>query len=432
MHRRALALALICAALAVSACGTKSETTPPPEVSYYKDIKALVEKRCTKCHFDGGIAPFALKTYDDLYTRKLDIREAVEQRLMPPWPADDSCAEYTYSNALTQSEIDLIVKWVNLGAPEGDPQDEPLIDEVKPPTGLERVDVSLQLPKPYTMTKSPDDYRCFVLEWPKQTTTYVTGFQVKPGEPRVVHHMIAFVAPPSQVAHVRGLDAAEPDAPGYTCYGGPGAQLGWIGAWAPGGPGGTFPTGTGIKVEPGSVIVIQMHYNDLTAGALPDQTTVEFMLADSVTKPARLIPYTNPVWLGGTTMKIPANEPLVTHSFESDPTGGSLPITIHLAMLHMHQLGSHGRIRIKRADGSETCVLDVPRWDFHWQLSYPLKTPVTVNPGDKIYLECNWNNTADFQPDFGNGPLTPRDVYWGDGSTDEMCLGIFYVTTGTP
>jgi hypothetical protein len=89
----------------------------------------------------------------------------------------------------------------------------------------------------------------------------------------------------------------------------------------------------------------------------------------------------------------------------------------------MQSVGSRGRSRrsaagrAARADGSQECLLSIPRWDFNWQSSYSFAEPIEFHPGDQLHLECEWNNEA--------GAET---VNWGDGTADEMCLGVYYVT----
>ena len=93
----------------------------------------------------------------------------------------------------------------------------------------------------------------------------------------------------------------------------------------------------------------------------------------------------------------------------------------------MHGLGTSGRLEIQRENGDTECLLQIDDWNFHWQGSYGLRAPVTFNRGDKLRVECHWDNTVGNQPVVGGQPRTPADVYWGEGTTDEMCLGVFYV-----
>jgi hypothetical protein len=208
----------------------------------------------------------------------------------------------------------------------------------------------------------------------------------------------------------------------------------WLGGWAPGGAGSDFPPGTGLPTEPGSKIVLQIHYNTLDADGQPDQSSILFKLDDTVDRPARILPWTNPYWIIQDSMDIPAGETDVTHSFEYDPTTVNIlgldgdPIRIYSAALHMHNLGKSGRLSIERSSGESECLLSIPNYDFHWQRSYGLMESVLVHPGDTLRLECHWDNSQANQLMVDGKLLPVQNVSWGQGTTDEMCLGIFYIT----
>jgi hypothetical protein len=277
-----------------------------------------------------------------------------------------------------------------------------------------------------------------VIDWPETTPKFVTGFEVVPGQIDEVHHVLSYAIPPEMVPFVLAMDEADP-GPGYTCFGGPGLESGrteLIGAWVPGVGSGDYPPDTGVLVRPGSKIVMQMHYNttgayELHGSALPDLSTMQLRLDESVAKPAHSMPVVNPVWPQvPRTMLIPAGEKSVIHSFAFDPTllSGGLPIQIHRATLHQHVHGVRSKLSIKRADQTEQCLVDIPRWDFHWQSHYELAKPLTVMPGDLVRVDCEWDNSAENQPVIDGSRASPVDVTWGEGTRDEMCLGGLFVT----
>lgn len=431
--------ALLGACLLSVACGSTSQP------NYEKDVRPLMEARCTSCHVEGGIAPFALTTYEQVAAVKEAIVVAVKNRTMPPYLAAPGCTEYEDDQNLTDAQISMVESWAKDGALRGTPT------TARPPTSsmaleasLPRVDLSLGMNAPWTPTKEPDDYHCFVIDWPQQADTYVVGFNVKPGNARVVHHAIAFLIQPDRVQGVLDLDAAEP-GPGYTCYGGPGGnntQVAWVGSWAPGVRPNMYPKDTGLLIRPGSKIVLQMHYNTAAAPNVADrvdQTSLELALSDTVKKKAFIMPWANPDWVRNQKMPIPAGNADVRHRFEFDPTGflgrisggvlkDNQAVRIHAAGFHQHMLGTGGRIELLRGDGAKECMLDVPRWDFHWQRSFGFSTPKTLRVGDQLALSCSWNNSAEFQPVVNGQRSPPRDANWGEGTGDEMCLGILYVS----
>lgn len=399
--------------------------------TYVRDIQPLVATKCAGCHTDGGIGPFPLETYEQVSAVAGAVATAVADRTMPPWLAGDGCADYLADRSLSTEQIDAVTGWVSAGMPKGDPNATP-VEVADERLSLSRVDFELPIPEPYTPQVFPDDYRCFFLDWPATETTHVTGFGVEPGNKAIVHHVIAYVVRPDNLSTFQALDDADPD-PGWVCFGGPTGensspgQAGWIGGWVPGGIGADFPAGTGIEVPVGSKLVVQMHYNASGASAAPDQTKILLRADAVVEKKAGIMPFADFQWLTPGVMNIPAHMKGVTHSVSTDPTtivnlltGGAIasgkPLTVHDVGMHMHTLGKRGLTRLDRADGTSECLLDIPRWDFNWQHSHVFAEPKQVAPGDKLFLECQWDNPGD------------ADVSWGEGTKDEMCLGIYYVT----
>ena len=283
MKQRVLVFAL---AFVIAGCGSDGgvETdSGATGLTYYKDVKPIIDAKCATCHVEGGVAPFALTSYALVKPQAGVAMLALQDGTMPPWKANRDCNEYHGDFSLTDTQQQTIIDWVLADAPEGDPNNE---GQALPDTRetLSRVDETLSMAQPYTPQLSPDDYRCFLIPWPEKftSTKYVTGFRAAPGNFKVVHHVIAYLAAPNEVSTYEDLDAQE-SGPGFTCFGGSGgpAQQ-WIGGWAPGNLGSDFPAGTGIAVEPGSMIVLQVHYNTTAGEISPDATSIEVKLDDSV------------------------------------------------------------------------------------------------------------------------------------------------------
>ena len=391
--------------------GTASDTDIP---TWHADVAPLITEHCAGCHTEGGIGGFTLTSLADVQKWSAPVYSAVASGTMPPWGAADDCNTYERNISMPDEDVQTILRWIDAGLPEGDPADAVAAAPYQPPT-LDRVDLSLQMPVAYTPVEQSDDYRCFILEWPYEETVWVTGYELIPGNAEVVHHVIPFIISPEDTEEYLKLDEADPE-PGYTCYGSPGGSLTtlvdsrWLGAWAPGGGASTTPAGTGLEMTPGSLIVMQMHYNtSIGADLTPDRSELNFRVETEPQGWANMQPWTNPIWLAGVGMEIPANTTGVTHTFAYDSEGY---FAIQSATLHMHTLGVSARMFIDHADGSQTCLAHVPQWDFNWQRTYDLAEPAHVNAGDTLTLECTWDNPTD------------SDVAWGEGTSDEMCLGI--------
>jgi len=422
----------------VAACGGGDDATGDDVVSegvtYYEALKPVVDAKCVSCHTADGIAPFALDTFADLVEHAAEVELNVAQGVMPPWPPDPECNDYFAERSLDDDQKALFTAWVEDGRLEGNAANEAEPIDVET-SAMSRVDVSMEMSATYTpqtTADNPDDYRCFIIPFPDSidTTKYITGFRAVPGNPKVVHHVIAFYASPGNLAEYQALDDAEP-GDGYTCFGAAGgaSQPVMLGGWAPGSLGSDFPPDTGLRIEPGSAVIMQVHYNVLTAGVEPDQTRVEMKIDDAVDKVAIVQPWANPSWLNSDAMHIPAGEEDVMHEFAFDATfltGGAF--TIYAAGMHQHTLGTQNKATIERADGSSECLVQIDDWNFHWQGSYGLREPTVFNPGDALKVECHWDNSPENQPMVNGEQRPPADVYWGEGTTDEMCVGFFYLT----
>jgi len=398
------------AALALSGCTDTDDTQP---LTWHRDAAPLIDAYCGDCHVDGGVAPFALTTYDEVYTWRAAIQSSITARTMPPWSAAGDCADYDYDTSLTDEQIGTLSDWIDEGAPEGDAADAGQSITLDRQT-LSRVDSAITLEAPYTpdFSAGADEYRCFVLDWPEAEATNITGFTVDPGETDAIHHVIAFMAPPESAALYEALEE-EDGTPGYACYGGPGGDntASWVGGWVPGGVGGDFPEGTGLPVEPGSRVVLQLHMNAAASDTSAVNPSLQLQLAESVDMTAKVLPFTNPAWLDSDVMNLPAGE-VTTHSF-SYPVPGEAQV--YSGSIHMHQLGVAARLWIEHTDGTESCLYETDRYDFNWQRAYWLAEPAQLEAGDELHVSCTWDNTTD------------TDITWGEGTADEMCLGISYL-----
>ena len=310
-----------------------------------------------------------------------------------------------------------------------------------------------------------DDYRCFLLD-PKLTRDgFVTGYDVEPGDASIVHHVILYRVPASKVALARAQDA-QAMGDGWTCFGGTGIEqqgaslndAPWVGAWAPGGNETILAPDLGIPVEKGSQLVLQVHYN-LLQGAKPDRTAVDLRLSTSSKLTAlETILYPAPVelpcragksgrlcereaavwdvaqrfgdrasWLvagllvlcDGAVIPHPGPTQSCTRTVEE-------PAVVRASAGHMHLLGSSIRIELNAGTPKARTLLDIKQWDFDDQGARPL--PATpVERGDRITVTCTHDQAwRDRLPALQGIP--ERYVVWGEGTTDEMCLGILSVT----
>lgn len=429
-------------ALLLAAC-TNDDPTPPPAsgpVTWHADVRPLIERSCLDCHGDAGLAPLDLRWRPEdgatgVPPWSAAAVAAVAERRMPPWPARDACHPIAGSRALSAEEVATFTTWRDQDYPEGDPADfAPLAN----PPGRSPVGeptIVLGFDAPYTPPRSiPDDYRCMTVGPAFDTETWVNAVRVVPDQQPIVHHVLAYLVAPEFVANVEAADAADP-LPGYACWGGPvpgdtGGGAAVLASYVPGALPEVLPDAMARPVPPGARVVLQMHYNvnALAPGepAPADSTALELWTRD--TPPVELVLTTG---IADYDFLIPsgaaAYSTAVTQSF-----GAS--VRIISAVGHMHQLGTLLTLDVEHADGSADCLLDIPRWDFDWQMTYTFKedAPFWLSTSDVVRLTCAWDNTAAHQPVVNGEQLEPRDVRWGEGSTDEMCLAYASYTVPAP
>jgi uncharacterized protein (TIGR03437 family) len=390
---------------------TRRRQTGTPTFS--KEIVRIFQQNCQSCHHPGDIAPFSLITYQNARPWARAIREQVLLRKMPPWKPIAGCGDFLEVRGLTDDERTQIVAWVDGGAPEGNPSDLPPPLTFPDGWSLGEPDLVLPMAEPYTPPPGRDIYRCFSVPVNMRSDRFVSSVEIHPGNRKIVHHLIGYFDPNGASA---ALDAADP-GPGYTCFGGPGfSTTGILTAWAPGARGSEEPAGIGIKLNRQSRVVIQVHYHP---GAQPesDQTEIGLRFARQPVKKELLF-----VPLEERGFKIPAG----TKRFEVTESVFS-PLNAHLVSIapHMHLLGREIGVEMTRFGGQPECLIRIDDWDFNWQSFYHFKNPVPITLGAQLKLKAVYDNSAD-NPRNPNSP--PREVSYGEATTDEMALVILGVT----
>jgi len=395
--------------------GCPSADTPDPSyVTWTEDVRPLVTEYCVGCHVDGGAGPFSLSNYEDAARWASASAQAVAARTMPPFLADGSGDCHTWKNNrwLSEAQIRVFEDWVASETPEGPELAPPTPPELPVLAGdIETVDIGADY---VPSSGATDDYRCFVVDSPG--TFAATGFEVVPGNPEIVHHLIAYqVTSEASADEARQLDE-DSDGPGYACLG-TGPQIDDyydLAGWAPGLGAEIFPEGTGIEIDGDLPLIIEMHYNVVAEDPAPDRTALRFSTVPLGT--VRPI-----VGVAGWDFDFVAPPGLASWSTtELVPVSWSLPdgyqgeVTLLGVNAHMHQRGVSTTYSVLRGDGPE-CLLDIPRWDFDWQLTYWYSEPVTVQSNAMLSITCSFDTTG------LDGPLT-----WGERTEDEMCLAGFY------
>jgi mono/diheme cytochrome c family protein len=388
-------------------------------VTYHKDVRAIFERSCVECH--GGapedrIAPFSLDSWEttSVSVMQWDIVAAIESGDMPPWMPADGCRELADNPSLSVDARARISQWKAAGYPPGDP-----LDYLAPPPrrgqALGEPTLTLRVATAYT-PRVDDEYTCFGLadESSTQYTApedgYLVAIQVLPGEPSEVHHV--------QVHRTDGAPAAGPT----NCSGFIAGSAENMFSWRPGSTPLVYPQDSAALIEKGNGFTIQIHYNAAFSvnGKQPDQTRVAFwFMAEG--EPKSLITRRQVF----APVNIPANDPEVISTGSASLSGGSeiVGITPHAHMLATKMSAS------ANIDGKEECLIDIPKWDYHWQGDYLFQTALPTGSDTQIDVTCVWNNSQENQPVVNMQQLQSRNVAFGEGSFEEMCLHYIWLRT---
>ena len=423
-------------------------------VTFSNQIVRLFQGHCQVCHRPGEVAPFSLLEYGEARDWAQPIKFATQSGYMPPWKPVAGHGEFQHERSLDQVEIDLIARWVDAGAPQGDPEDLPEPVEFNEDWVLGTPDLVLETPAYTPDPGGEDDYRCFSVLVPPEITELksITAFEVRPGNRKIVHHLILYGDPGGESAE---LEAASADGlPGYECFGSAGVSTRRfnpiedsyiLGGWAPGYTANHLPDGTGLVLRPGARIAIQVHYHPDGADQ-SDTTRIGLHFAEERTEKNLLV-----LAALNTSFVIPAGADWheVRAEFDLDGLGRSLgipglrgfltllgffPANIIAVLPHMHTLGREIRMDKISPDGAVTPMIYIDDWDFDWQDMYMYAQPVQMNAEDRLEVVAYYDNSAD-NPNNPNDP--PIDVRWGDRTVDEMCIVFFVVEVprlsfGTP
>lgn len=378
--------------------GREPPTAPRGDITYCNQIARVVNQRCVRCHRPGEIGPFPLTSYEDVASWAETIAETVAEERMPPWFASPEHGRFANDARLSPEEKKLFADWAANGCPEGDRTQLPT-----PPVFT----TGWQIPEPDQVVYISDTpvsiqsegeirYQYFAVDPGFKEDKWIAAAEARPGNRAVVHHILVNFRPPVGSGE-RLISSGDGGLVGY----------------APGLPPASYPEGAALFVPAGSKIVFQMHY---TPNGTPqeDRSYVGFKFADPKT----------------VTQKIRGSQ-VSQHRFKIPPGSDNyevraeftLPIDARLLTLtpHMHLRGKSFRYEAEYPDGRHAVLLDIPRWDFNWQLRYDLAEPVVLPKGSKLVCVAHYDNSE------GNlsNPDPSKTVTWGDQTWDEMMIGYF-------
>jgi hypothetical protein len=391
------------AALASAIAGTR--------VTFYKDVLPILQNRCQECHRPGEIAPMSLLTYADTRPWAKSIREAVVTRKMPPWLADPKYGHFANDRALSEPEVDTLVNWVDIGTPEGDPDDAPPVRVWPQGWTIGTPDAVFEMPKAFPVpAKGAVEYQYIILPTRFSEDKWVQKVELRPSDHRVVHHAVVYIRERGSKwleGHPGGVAFSLPLASSFTT-----SNL--LMVYTPGNSTDLWETGMAKKIQAGSDLVLQMHYTADGQAAM-DRTRIAVVFAKEPPKQAVLT-----LQMGNDKFLIPPGDPSYRVS-----VSGTLPNDALLISLfpHMHLRGKSFEYSIAGPNGNIETLLKINNYDFNWQLNYRLSEPRLIPAGSRLLWTAYFDNSA-------NNPSNPdpeAEVRFGEQSWEEMMIGFFDV-----
>jgi mono/diheme cytochrome c family protein len=442
----ALAVAAVVApALTAQVPATATQTAP----TFSKDIAPIFYANCTTCHRPGEVAPMSLLTFKDARPWARSIATKVKDGTMPPWHADPAVGDFVNARRLTDEQKATIIRWVDAGAPEGNPSDLPGQPKYTDGWSLGEPDVVLSMQEEFAIPATGTvPYKYFEIPTNFTEDRWLTAYEMRPGNRSVVHHVIVNLRNPQAAqqpqqqadAASRPKPSIEPAEgmeipPGQT--GGralpegqrkplaanersPRGVMGTLGGYVPGNAIRVLPKGTAVRIPAGSSLVFQMHYTPV-GEATTDRTRIGLYLAK---EPPKIV--LNGTALVNGSLHIPAGA--ADHRVDAEATVNR-DILLWSMVPHTHMRGKRWLYEVEYPDGRRQTILSVPNYDFEWQHEYQFREPLKLPQGSKIHASAWYDNSKSnrYNPD------PTQEVWWGDQTWEEMMFtAINFSVVGAP
>ena len=384
-----------------------NKTKPRGETTYSKHVAAVFNRRCVECHRGGELAPFPLTSYQEVLAWSAMIREVVSENRMPPWLASSEFGKFSNDCSLTPQEKQTIFEWIDNGCPEGNAAELPAPPTFTTGWRMGEPDLVYRMPTPFTVpAEGTVDYQYFMVDPALKEDIWLTVAEARPGNVAVVHHVVLFAVPPSRKIDKDHLEDAQVNG-----------QM--ISVYAPGMNPWKYPDGSAMKIEAGSQLVLQTHYTP--NGKQQDDNSYVGLKVCDVSQVKRQVRYN---LVANANFEIPPGAP--DHEVRQ-----AVRILKDIRLLnlfpHMHYRGKSFRFEAEYPDGGKEVLLDVPRYDFTWQLRYDLAEPRLLPKGTRLICIAHYDNSE-------NNPLNPdptQTVRFGLQSWEEMLVGYYTSVAAT-
>jgi Copper type II ascorbate-dependent monooxygenase, C-terminal domain len=434
-------------------------------ITFTKDVAPIIFNKCANCHRPGEVAPMALTSYQEVRPWSKAIREEVVERTMPPWFADPNTSTLKFNNdrRLSQKEIETIVAWVDAGAPKGDDKDLPPMPKYTPGWTFGEPDMVIEMPIDFEIPAEGElPMQNFYVPVPFTEERWVQAVELRPGNPAVVHHSIANVVRLPEGTRIVNGKAVREGASAARLNSQSARETGGLseggsrevfqsqdsftraGAFklvgqAPGKGFERHHPGTAKRILPGMYFQFNMHYQP-SGRVEKDRSRLGLWFAKQPVKYEVLTKgVTDRIFVGGKELsetrvvngkevKVRGRIPNIPPHADNWEISGEMAIkeaiTIYAFAPHMHLRGKDITYTLVWPDGRRQVLLDVPKFDFNWQLHYELAEPLKIPAGSKILALAHYDNSIKNR----YNPAPNKEVFWSEQSWDEMFIPWFEYT----
>lgn len=370
--------------------------TMPVALTYHARIERIMQANCVECHRAGGLAPFGLEKYAEVVDHKGMIKKVVDRGTMPPWfaaPAEKGKHSiYSNDRRLSESDKKDLLVWLGGDLKKGDPADAPIHRVFDSSWMIGKPDKIYELPRPIAIkAEGIMPYQNLSVLTEFEEDKWVQALEVQPTAREVVHHVLIFAIPKG--GRLTGGESA-----------------GFFAAYVPGNNTLVYPEGLAKKLPKGSTLRFQIHYTP-NGKATTDRTRLGLIFAKEAPRQEVHV-----VGIANVMFQIPAGA-------DNHKVTARLPVPFDAHVLavfpHAHLRGKAAQYELKTPDGKTEKLLDVPHYDFNWQLQYRFAEPVAAPRGSTLTYTA-WYDNSEKNP---ANPDPKKTVHWGQQTYDEMHLG---------
>ncbi len=376
-------------------------------VTYHNRISRIIQENCLPCHRPGGVGPFTLDSFSKVKDRAAMIKFVVNNKQMPPWfAADAKPSKWKNDRSLSEADKRDLLTWIDSKTPLGDAKEAPAPVTFNPDWQIGKPDEIYQLPAPIAIKADGFmEYQNVIVPLNSTKDRWVKGIEIIPTARQVVHHILVFVVPKGQRGGGRSAENIE-------------GLNGYFAIYVPGNSSIMYPDGLAKQIPANSDLRFQIHYTP-NGEATTDQSKIGFIYSE--TPPKHEV---RTAGVSNVFINIPPgadnHKEVATVTVPSD-------VEVLSFLPHMHVRGKACRYDVVSPDGKRETLLDVPRYDFNWQLSYEYAKWKKLEKGQKIEFSV-WFDNSDKNP---ANPDPTKRVRWGDQTYEEMHLGyVEYIVPG--